>query len=89
MAWQILAIVYLTREEKDQSASLCFEEKEIALLEVTSRKVIKTVKEATLALVKLAGFAPSKRQPMPGIRVLAQSLERFHYIKLGFDAKPN
>jgi hypothetical protein len=88
VAWQILAIVYLTREEKDESASLCFEEKEIALLEVMSRKVIKTVKEATLALAKLAGFAPSKRQPMPGIKVLAQSLERFHYVKLGFDAKP-
>lgn len=88
VAWQILAIVYLTREEKDEAASLCFEEKEIALLEVMSRKVIKTVKEATLALAKLAGFAPSKRQPMPGIKVLAQSLERFHYVKLGFDAKP-
>ena len=88
VAWQILAIVYLTREEKDQAASICFEEKEIAILEVISRKVIKTVKEATLALVKLAGFASSKRQPMPGIKILAQSLERFHYIKLGFDAKP-
>lgn len=88
-AWQILAIVYLTREEKDQAASLCFEEKEITLLEVTNRKAIKTVREATLALAKLAGFAPSKRQPMPGIKILAQSLERLHYIKLGFDAKPN
>ena len=88
VGWQILAIVYLTREEKDQVASVCFEEKEIAILEVMSRKVIKTVKEATLALVKLAGFAPSKRQPMPGIKVLAQSLERFHYIKFGFEAKP-
>ena len=61
VAWQILAIVYLTIEEKDQAASVCFEEKEIAILEVMSRKVIKTVKQATLALVKLAGFAPSKR----------------------------
>jgi hypothetical protein len=88
VGWQILAIVYVTRAEKDQAASLCYEEKEIAILEAMSRKAIKTVKEATLALVKLAGFAPSKRQPMPGIKILAQSLERFHYIKLGFDAKP-
>ncbi len=66
VAWQILAIVYLTRAEKDEAASLCYEEKEIALLEAISRKGIKTVKEATLALVKLAGFAPSKRHPMLG-----------------------
>ena len=88
VGWQILAIVYLTRAEKDQAASFCYEEKEIAILEAMSRKVIKTVKEATLALVKLAGFAPSKRQPMPGIKILAQSFERFHYIKLGVEAKP-
>lgn len=88
VAWQILAIVYLTRAEQDQAARVCFEEKEIAILEVMSRKAIKTVKEATLALVKLAGFATSKRQPMPGIKVLAQSLERFYYIKVGFEAKP-
>lgn len=88
VAWQILAIVYLTREEQEQTASFCYEEKEIALLAAMSRKVITTVKEATLALVKLAGFAPSKRQPLPGIKILAQSLERFHYIKLGYEAKP-
>jgi hypothetical protein len=88
VAWQILAIVYLTRAEQDQAASVCFEEKEITILEVIGKKTIKTVKEATLALVKLAGFAPSKKQPMPGIKILAQSLERFHYIKLGFEAKP-
>jgi hypothetical protein len=88
VAWQILAIVYLTRAEKDEEASRCFEAKEIEILEATSRKVIKTVKEATLALAGLAGFAPSKRQPMPGIKVLAQSLERFFYIKLGYEAKP-
>lgn len=89
MAWQILAIVYLTREEQDQAANFCYEEKEIALLAAMSNKSLTTVKEATLALVKLAGFAPSKRQPLPGIKVLAQALERFHYIKLGFEAKPH
>lgn len=88
VAWQILAIVYLTRAEKDEAASLCYEAKEITLLEAINRKGLKTVREATLALAKLAGFAPSKRQPMPGIKILAQSLERFHYIKLGFEAKP-
>lgn len=88
VAWQILAITYLVREEKECQAEACYEEKEIAVLEAMSKKRLKTVKEVTLALGKLVGFTPSRRQPMPGIKVLAQSLERLHYIKLGYDAKP-
>jgi hypothetical protein len=38
-----------------------------------------------LALGKLIGFAPSKRQPLPGTKVLDQALERFHFVKQGFD----
>lgn len=87
-AWQILALVYLLREEAEQPADRCFEEKELKILEAMSGKKVKTVKQAALTLAKLAGFAPSKKQPLPGVKVLAQSLERFYYIKLGFDARP-
>ena len=86
VAWQILAIVYLTRYEPDAVATKCFTEQEIAILEATSKKPLPTVKAATLALAKLVGFAPSKRQPLPGIKMLAMALERFHYLKLGFNA---
>jgi hypothetical protein len=88
VAWQILAITYLLREQKDQDASTCFEDKELKVLELITNKKIKTVKEATLALCKSVNFTPSKKNPMPGIKILAQALERFYYIKLGFDAKP-
>jgi hypothetical protein len=88
VAWQILAIVYLTRKHKDEAITLCFEQKEVLILESISNKNLKTVKDGTLALAKLAEFAPSKRQPMPGIKILAQAIERFYYIKLGFNAKP-
>jgi hypothetical protein len=88
VAWQILAIVYLTRKHKDEAITLCFEQKEVLILESISNKTLKTVKDGTLALAKLAEFAPSKRQPMPGIKILAQAIERFYYIKLGFNAKP-
>ena len=84
VAWQILAIVYLTRHEQDAVATKCFTEQELTILEATSKKPLPTVKAATLALAKLVGFAPSKRQPLPGIKMLAMALERFHYLKLGF-----
>ena len=86
VAWQILAIVYLTRHEQDAAATKCFAEQEIKIFEATSKKTLQTVKEVTLALAKLVGFAPSKRQPLPGIKMLAMALERFHYLKLGFNA---
>jgi hypothetical protein len=84
VAWQILAIVYLTRHEQNEKATKCFTKQEITILEATSKKPLTTVSAATLALAKLVEFAPSKRQPMPGIKMLAMALERFHYLKLGF-----
>lgn len=84
VAWQLLAIVYLTRHAQDEVATKCFTAQEITILAATSKKPLPTVKAATLALAKLVGFAPSKRQPLPGIKMLALALERFHYLKLGF-----
>jgi hypothetical protein len=34
-------------------------------------------------LAALVGFARSKKQPLPGVKVLAQAIERFYYVKLG------
>ena len=86
VAWQILAIVYLTRHDQDAVATKCFAEQEIMILEATSKKTLTTVNEVTLALANLVGFAPCQRQPMPGIKMLAMALERFYYLKLGFQA---
>jgi hypothetical protein len=83
VAWQLLAVTYVLRENQDAPAQSVFEQNEVSLLEKIDKKPIKTVKDAVLALAKIAGFAKSKRQPLPGVKVLAQAFERFHYIKLG------
>lgn len=85
VAWQLLALTYLIRQEADAPANSVFEEEEIEILKKISKKDIQTVKQAVLALVKIVGFTPSKKQPFPGIKVLAQALERFYFIKLGAD----
>lgn len=82
-AWRLLAITYLVRQEAQAPATSIFEDEEIEILEKIGKKDIKTVKEAVLALSKIIGFAPSKKQPLPGVKVLAQAIERFHFIKLG------
>ena len=86
VAWQILAIVYLTRHAQDEAATKCFTAQEITSLAATSKQPLPTVRAATLALAQRVGFAPCKRQPLPGIKMLAMALERFHYLKLGFQA---
>jgi hypothetical protein len=37
----------------------------------------------------LVGFVPSKKQPMPGIKILSEALDRFHYVKMGFKGAKN
>jgi hypothetical protein len=85
VAWQLLALTYLLREEAQSPADSVFEEEKIVILKKISKKNISTVKQATLALVKIVGFTPSQKQPLPGIKVLAQALERFYFIKIGAD----
>ena len=88
VAWQLLAITYVLRENQEAPARSVFEENEVRLLEKMDKKPIRTAKEAVLALAKIVGFAKSKRQPLPGVKVLAQALERFYYIKLGNTMDP-
>jgi len=86
VAWQILALTYAVRENPDQSASILFDESEVILLEKVSSKKIISIRDAVLAVAKIVGFAPTKKQPYPGVKVLATAIERFFFIKLGSTA---
>jgi hypothetical protein len=83
VAWQPLALTYLVRQGAEAPANAVFEAQEVEILETISGKGLRTVKEVVLALAKVVGFAPSKKQPLPGVKVLAQALERLYFIKLG------
>jgi len=84
VAWQLLAITYIVRNNPDEVATIVFKQQEITVLEKISKKQIQTVKEAILAMCKItAGFAPTKKQPLPGVKVLAIAIQDFYYIKVG------
>ncbi|GAB4041934.1 IS4 family transposase [Spirosoma gilvum] len=89
VGWQLVRVTYLVRTQADLPAGSCFEESEINLLERLSQGPIMTVGQATLAIGKLVGFAGCPKQPMPGVKVLCQALERFYYIKIGYGLNPN
>jgi hypothetical protein len=83
VAWQLLALAYFIRQGAEVPAGAVFEAREVEILEKISGKNLQTVKQAVLALARTVGFAPSKKQPFPGVKVLALALERFYFIKLG------
>ena len=90
VAWQLLALTYALRHDPMQPAERLFEGDDLALLQRLARKPIHSVQAAALALSKLVGFTPSKKQPLPGVKVLATAIERFSFVKLGasFGSKP-
>ena len=86
VAWQLLGLTYILRENPDQSASILFEPNEVILWQKVSSKKIISIGDAVLALTKIVGFVPSFKQPFPGVKVLATAIERFFFIKLGSTA---
>jgi hypothetical protein len=86
VAWQLLTLTYTLRENPELSANQVFTPDELRILQALAKTTISTVGEGVLALGKMVGFAPSRKQPFPGIKVLAQALDRFFFIKMGATA---
>lgn len=89
VGWQLLGLTYLVRDQPGAPAVSCFSASEIGLLEGLSHRSITTVSQAILALGGLVGFSPCRKQPLPGLKVLSQAVERFYYLKLGYGLNPN
>jgi len=86
VAWQLLSLTYALRQNPEQPAEAMFEPAEVKLLQQLSGRPISSLRTAVLALTKLVGFAPSKKQPLPGVKVLATAIERFFFVKMGTTA---
>ena len=84
VAWKLLAITYAIREDPEQNADILFDSSELRILENLSSQKLVSLGNAVLALVRMVGFAPSKKQPFPGVKVLATALERFSFTCIGF-----
>lgn len=83
VAWQLLGLTYALRHDPEQPAEALFDATELTLLHRLSGHPLDSLRQATLALTKLVGFAPSKKQPLPGVQVLATAIERFSFVKQG------
>lgn len=83
VAWRLLGLTYALRQDPEQPAQNMFDADELKLLHQLSGTPVDSLRQATLALAKLVGFAPSKKQPLPGVKVLATAIERFFFAKQG------
>lgn len=86
VAWQLLSLTYAIREDPHQRASGFFEPSELQVLQTMTSKAIVSLGDAVLALGRMVGFAPSKKQPFPGVKVLATALDRLAFASIGFQA---
>jgi hypothetical protein len=83
MAVELLCLTYAAREKPDDEATKYYTEQELVLLQGIAKAEVVTIKQAVLALVKLVNFAPTKQQPLPGVKVLSQALHLFQFVKIG------
>ena len=83
VAWQLLSLTLLVRTCPNASATTLYDKKQITVLENVTNKPIKTISQYILALGSLIGFTTSKKQPLPGVKVMAKAIECFHFIMLG------
>ncbi|NJO73940.1 MAG: IS4 family transposase [Leptolyngbyaceae cyanobacterium RM1_406_9] len=86
VAWRLLALTYAIRADPTQPAYALFDSSELLLLQTFTSKPIVSLGDAVLALARVVGFAPSKKQPFPGVKVLATALERFAFASIGFQS---
>lgn len=84
LAWKVCFLIYQVRQYPEEPASNYFEQDEVKVLEILAKKKSLTFKEAILCIAKLLGFAPTKKQPLPGILKLTQALSCFNAQVQGF-----
>jgi hypothetical protein len=80
VAWRVLYLTYLVRQQPDLPAKAYFQQQEINLLQAKAKQPIETIAQAVITLGKLVNFQPTKRNPLPGVKLLAQALLKLNHM---------
>ena len=87
VAWQLLWMAYIGKAKPNEKAEGTFEAIEIKILEQLTNRKIKTITDFILTLGTLSGFVKSKAQPLPGEKLLWQSMKLLRTMKIGYTLK--
>jgi hypothetical protein len=90
IAWRVLFLTYLARQNEPLPAQDYFDPLELQLLQASNQKAsskpadnkpVTTLSQAVVALGRLVNFQPTTKQPLPGVKLLAQALVKLHHMR--------
>lgn len=84
VAWRLLYLTYLAREAPDTPAEEAISSVEREVLERATGRQVKTVKDAVLAVARIAGFRPVPSAPIPGVKSLWLGFRQLNDMVTGF-----
>ena len=70
VAWRLLQLTYLAREDPERPAADVLAAEEIAVLEATAKKSLPTLAEAVREIAILGGYQYYRTAPPPGVKTL-------------------
>jgi hypothetical protein len=80
IAWRALYLTYLVRQQPELPAREIFNPPELQLLQAKAKKPVETLQQAVKSLGLLINFQPTKRQPLPGVKLLLQALIKLNHM---------
>lgn len=84
VAWRLLYLTYLAREQPDLPAEEAISATEREVLERATGRAITTVADAVLAVARIAGFRPVPSAPIPGVKSLWLGFRKLCDMVAGF-----
>jgi hypothetical protein len=84
VAWRLLWLTYLAREEPESPAGHILSEVETEVLERYTGKTIRTARDALQAVARIAGFVSVPSAPTPGLKSLWLGLRKLQDIVTGY-----
>lgn len=84
VAWRVLYLTHLVRQEPQAPAEKYLEPVEVKILQASTKKPVQTLQEAVLALGKLVNFQKTKKQPLPGVKLLGEALVKLQHMVEGW-----
>lgn len=85
VAWQLLWLKHLAQQSPELEADQVFEPLQVQVLEQKAKKKKLTVKQALIIIAAMAGFTPSKKQPLPGEKTIWRGWNIFSSICQGYN----
>jgi hypothetical protein len=84
VAWQLLCFKQLAAQTPDLPAEEVFEPLQLEVLKKQKEVNQLTLRQALIAIAALAGFTPSKKQPLPGEKTIWKGWTMFNIFCQGY-----